>query len=135
MVPDALNKQVASLKAAGLDIEVAECDNQCYVVVRTMASPSPPWDKTAYDIAIAIPTAFDDAELNGFYVRLPYEYSGGQHERINGGKINLLNQEWQLVSWHYPDGKPWQPGRDSLETHIVHCRGFFLDRGAVNDRR
>jgi hypothetical protein len=135
MCPDVLKKQVAALKTAGVDIEVIESNNQCYVVVRGVPAPSPPWDKTVYDIVIAIPAAFDDAGLDGFYLGLPYKHNEGQHQRVNGGKVSLLNREWQLVSWHYPDGKPWQSGRDSLETHIVHCRGFFLHRGAINDYR
>jgi len=135
MRPEALTEQIDVLKAAGIDIEIVESNNQCYVIVHDVIAPSPPWDKTAYDIAIAIPAAFDDASLDGFYLGLPYEHNGGQHKRVNGPKINLSNQEWQLVSWHYPDGKPWQSGRDSLETHITHCRGFFFHRGAINDYR
>jgi hypothetical protein len=133
MCPDVLKKQVAALKAAGLDIEATEVNNQWYVVVRTLAAPSPPWERTAYDVAIAIPAAYDDAALDGFYLGLPYKHADGQHQRVNGGKITFLERDWQLVSWHYPDGKPWQSGRDSLETHIAHCRGFFLHRGAIND--
>ena len=133
MCSDVLKKQIAALKTAGVDAEIVEANNQCYAIVRDLKAPSPPWDKTAYNIAIAIPAAFDDAALDGFYLELPYKHADGQHRRVNGGKIRLLEHEWQLVSWHYPDGKPWQSGRDSLETHITHCKGFFLHRGAVND--
>ncbi len=131
--PDILTDHVAALKKAGLDIEATEGSNQWYVLVRDLKGPSPPWGNPAHHILIAIPVAYDDAALDGFYLGLPYTYGNGQHQRVNGGKIRLLDRNWQLVSWHYPDGKPWQAGRDSLETHIAHCRGFFLHRGAIND--
>ena len=48
------------------------------------------------------------------------------------GVIEVNSHRWQLVSWHYPDGRPWRRGQDDLETHILHCKGFFFHRGAVN---
>jgi hypothetical protein len=133
VIPDLAQKHVTTLKSRGLDIDIFEINIQCYVIVRSVAAPSPPWDRSGYDILIAMPVAYDDAGLDGFYLSLPYKYADGQHKRVNGGRISLLDREWQLVSWHYPDGKPWQSVRDSLETHITHCRGFFLHRGARND--
>lgn len=94
--------------------------------------PSPPWNKSSFDILIAIPAAYDAADLDAFYVELPCQFGGGDHSRIQGQVIELLGRQWRLVSWHYPDDRPWIRGVDNLETHIVHCRGFFLDRGAVN---
>jgi hypothetical protein len=135
MCPEILKKQVTALKASGMDIEILEFNNQCYTVVRSLNVQSPPWEKTICNIAIAIPAAYDNAALDGFYLELPYKYNNGTHPRVNGSQIRLLDRDWQLVSWHYADGKPWQSGRDSLETHIIHCRGFFFHRGAINDYR
>jgi hypothetical protein len=83
---------------------------------------------------VRVPAAYDAANLDGFYVGLPCGYNNGEHPRIQGNIIEAMERKWRLVSWHYPEGKLWRRGQDSLETHIVHCRGFFLHRGAVNER-
>lgn len=132
MAPERAVEEVEDLSKRGTPIELTEAGGQCYALVRAIEAPSPPWEKTRFDILIAIPAAYDAAQLDGFYVELPYVYNGGEHPRVNGQTIDHLNRKWRLVSWHYPDDKPWVRGRDTLETHIVHCRGFFLHRGAVN---
>ena len=100
-----------------------------------VTAPSPPWDRASYDILIVVPIAYDlGTGLDGFYIALPYTFNNGQHNRVNGQTLTLADQQWQLVSWHYPDGKGFQVGIDTIESHIVHCPGFFLARGAVNAR-
>ncbi len=108
---------------------------QPYVWVRGITAPKPPWDRTSYDILIAIPIAYDlGTGLDGFYIALPYSFNNGEHNRVNGQTLTLKDTQWRAVSWHYTDGKQFQAGVDSIESHIVHCRGFFLARGAVNAR-
>ena len=87
----------------------------------TFSSPS----RIAYDLGTG---------LDGFYILLPYSFSGGEHNRVNGQTVTVGGRQWKAVSWHYPDGKQFSSGTDSIESHIVHCRGFFLARGAVNAR-
>jgi hypothetical protein len=94
--------------------------------------PSPPWDRQSYDILIAIPTAYDAAALDSFYLGLPCKFKNGNHPRVKGAVINVKERQWQLVSWHYPDGKLWSRGLDDLESHLIHCKGFFMHRGATN---
>lgn len=132
MGPDCAVDEVKALTAGGVAIELVELNGQCFALVKAIDAPSPPWSKPAFDILIAIPAAYDAAQLDAFYVELPCGYKDGAHPRVQGQTIVLAGRTWQLVSWHYPDGKPWVRGQDSLETHIVHCRGFFLNRGAVN---
>ena len=135
MCPERAGDEVADLAARGTAVQLTELNGQCYVLAKGIEAPSPPWSKPAFDILIAIPAAYDAAELDGFYVELPCAYAGADHPRVQGTIIDHLQRQWRLVSWHYPDGKPWIRGRDTLETHIVHCRGFFLHRGAVNEIR
>lgn len=132
MCPESAIEEVKALKARGIDIEPVEMASQSYVLVRKMDAPSPPWDRDTYEILIAIPAAYDDASLDGFYLGLPYSYNLGAHTRVNGGEIVHCDRIWKLVSWHYPEHRPWQRGLDNLETHITHCKGFFLHRGALN---
>lgn len=133
MCPQALETEIAALVARGVAVEAVVADNQCYAMATGLTAPSPPWDSGAYDILVAIPLTYDAGALDAFYIGLPYRFKGGEHPRARGAVITVKDRQWQLVSWHYPDGKPWQRGQDDLASHLMHCRGFFLDRGAVND--
>lgn len=129
------NAEIERLVANGCDIALVTEGVQPYARVRGIAAPSPPWDRTAYDILIAIPIAYDlGTGLDGFYIATPYTFNGGEHNRVNGQTVAHGGLQWRAVSWHYPDGKPFTRGTDTIESHIVHCRGFFLARGAVNAR-
>lgn len=133
--PEFVRLEVATLAQGGLAVECVEAGGQCYALARGLEAPSPPWDRAAYDILVAIPAAYEHgAALDAFYLGLPYTFHGGSHPRVeNGAIITVAGRQWRLVSWHYPDGRPWQRGRgDDLGSHIVHCKGFFHHRGAVN---
>ena len=127
--------EIERLAAGGTGIELIMGGAQPYGWVRSIAAPVPPWVRAAYDILIPIPLAYDlGTGLDGFYIALPYSFNGGEHNRVNGQTLALAGRQWRLVSWHYPDGKQFRPGIDTIESHIFHCRGFFLARGAVNAR-
>lgn len=132
MCPQAIEDEVAALIKGGVSLELLEANSQCYVLARGFAAPVPPWDRTSYDILIAIPTAYNAASLDAFYLGLPYKFKDGTHTRVQGDIITVKERQWRLVSWHYPDGKPWTRGQDDLASHLTHCQGFFLHRGAIN---
>ncbi len=132
MCPPAIETEVTELSSRGCDVELITANGQCYALVHSLPAPSPPWDRTSYDVLIAVPAAYSAGGLDGFYLALPYTFNGSNHPRVNGSTLTYDGRQWQLVSWHYPEGSPWQRGRDSLETHITHCAGFFAHRGAVN---
>lgn len=127
--------EIERLTGSGVSITLMIEGAQPYALVRGVKALTPPWDRTAYDILIAVPVAYDlGTPLDGFYVALPYNFNGGEHNRVNGQIVTVGNTQWRGVSWHYPDGKEFRLGVDNIESHIVHCRGFFLARGAVNAR-
>jgi hypothetical protein len=135
MSPQAVKDEVAALIKGGASLESLEVNSQCYVLASGLAAPVPPWDRTSYDILVAIPAAYDGASLDAFYLGLPYTFNTGKngaHPRVQGDIITVKDRQWRLVSWHYPDGKPWTRGQDDLGSHLTHCQGFFLHRGAVN---
>lgn len=129
MCPEAAKAEVAALQKRGMTLELTEANSQCYVKATGIEVPSPPWGRDRQDVLIAIPGAYPDTNLDAFYIGLPYSHSGGTHERVGGTVITVAGRQWQLVSWHYPDGRSWRLGRDNIETHIVQCKGFFLKRG------
>jgi hypothetical protein len=127
--------EIERLTASGVAVTLVNEGSQPYALVRGVEAPSPPWDRTTYDILIAIPIAYDlGTGLDGFYIALPYWFQKGEHNRVNGQVVVVGNSQWKAVSWHYPDGRQFRLDVDNIESHIVHCRGFFLERGAVNAR-
>ena len=132
MCLEAVKDEVAALVKRGAAVELVEIGQQCYALAKGLGAPSPPWDRSSYDILVAIPAAYDACSLDGFYLALPYTFKGGEHPRVNGGTITFDGRQWKLVSWHYPDGKPWTRGQDDLDSHLIHCKGFFQQRRAVN---
>ena len=134
MCPAKIKEEVDSLAARGVKVKLIEAGGQWYVLAEVLPAPSPPWDRPAYDILVAIPAAYDAGPLDGFYIGLPYKFNDSTHPRVNGSVIQVEGRSWQLVSWHYPEGKPWQQGKDDLDSHLTQCRGFFLHRGAINAR-
>ncbi len=134
MAAESVEDEVKALSTRGVAVQLVEADGQSYALVEGLTAPTPPWDQTTYDVLIAIPAAYElGGVLDAFYFGLPYTFNGGTHPRVQGAIITVLGRQWQLVSWHYPDAKPWQRGRDDLGSHIIHCQGFFYDRGAEND--
>jgi len=134
MCPACASEEVKVLVGLGVAIRLVESNGQCYALVASLPAPAPPWSKNQFDILIAIPAAYDAAELDSFYVEQPCTYNGNEHPRIQGTIIDLEDRKWRLASWHYAEGKAWVRGKDSLETHIAHCRGFFMERGVGNAR-
>jgi hypothetical protein len=132
MIPKAAADEVDALQGRGSRVEIFDENQQCYVSVHGLDIPSPPWSANLTDILIVIPASYENAELDGFYVALPLGFNGANHPRINGGEITVKGRSWRLISWHYPDNRKWIRGQDNIETHITHCRGFFLHRGAIN---
>ena len=134
MFPERAVEEVKELAARGVPIELTELNGQCYALVQGVKVSTPPWGKPSLDILVAIPAAYDAADLDAFYVEYPCVFNNGEHPRVQGQFIEHLGRKWRLVSWHYADGRPWIRGQDTLETHIEHCHGFFLHRGAKNER-
>ena|SRR5271157_5146846 len=127
--------EIDRLASSGTSIELVTLGVQPFALVGGIEAPCPPWDRKLYDILIAIPVAYDlGTALDGFYLAVPYKFQNGEHNRVNGQVVSVRNRDWKAVSWHYPDGKPFRLEVDNIESHIVHCRGFFLQRGAVNAR-
>ncbi|HZZ80571.1 MAG TPA: E2/UBC family protein [Gemmataceae bacterium] len=132
MCAELIKDEVAALGKRGISLELIVATNQWYVLASGLVAPVPPWNQKSYDILVAIPLAYDAAGLDSFYLALPHAFNGGEHPRVKGDIVNVMNRQWRLASWHYPDGKPWRRGLDDLATHLAHCQGFFLNRGAVN---
>lgn len=122
-----LAREIDALRREGVDLECIDIGGQAYALVRNVRTPAPPWGRAAHDILIALPLA-DTGALDAFYLELPYTYRGQAHPRVSGQEVVYDGRSWKLVSSHYRPGQEWKPGRDSLEGHIEHCRGFFLER-------
>ena len=120
--------ELEALQKEGVHAEQFDLNGQSYVVARGVDVPAPPWNQTTYDILVAVPSAYDlGAALDAFYLAMPYSFRGGMHPRVGnaGQQLTWEGRTWLLVSWHYADGTAWRSGRDTLSSHLNHCRLFF----------
>ena len=61
-------------------------------------APSPPWDRTRYEILVPIPIAYDlGTGLDGFDIALPYSFGGVEHNRVNGQTVTVEGRQWRAV--------------------------------------
>ena len=122
-----IEDDVAAVGASGVAARLITENNQRFVEVSGLEIPSPPWSGSAATIAIAVPATYPQGGLDGLYLEKTANQSGSipyqQSTSVLGGR------EFVLVSWHYANGREWNPSRDDLASHIAHCRGYFLKRG------
>lgn len=122
-----IEDDVECLKGQGLDIHLHNINAQKYVEVLDLRIPSAPWSHTSATILIAVPGTYPAGGLDALYLLSGVTQQGGVPRQQ--ATAQLLNRTWGLISWHYTAGRPWNPQRDDLGTHIEHCRGYFLARG------
>jgi hypothetical protein len=127
MTDPELEAAVAELCRAGFEARFGKEGAQQFVVVAGLQIPKPPWDQPGATIAVAVPAAFPPAALERFYLAAPCTKGGSRHPNC-GEPVQLLGMQWYPAGWHYPDGRPWRWGIDTLESHIRHCHAFFFNR-------
>ena len=122
-----IENDVAVVVAAGVDAQLVLCNGQRYVEVRGMAIPSPPWSGAVVTILVVVPATYPQGGLDAFYLEQTINQGGSVPYQQSVTSIN--GRSWGLISWHYAEGRAWNPTRDDLASHITHCRGYFLKRG------
>ena len=121
-----IENDVAFMQAAGESVELLSEGGQRFVAAN-ISIPSPPWSSSTARILIAIPSSYPTAALDAFYVD-PASVTVTERAQPSG---LILGQVWNLISWHYSQTRPWNSRIDDLQSHVTHCRGFFLQRGVV----
>ena len=122
-----IEDDVVTVAAAGFQTQIVTGEGQQYVEVRGLTIPSPPWSGEEGTVLIAIPETYPRGGLDAFYLEQSVTQGGDMPYQQSVTTID--GRSWGLISWHYADGKIWNPKHDDLASHIEHCRGFFLSRG------
>jgi hypothetical protein len=122
-----IEDDVAAVAASCVAARLITENNQRFIEVSGLEIPSPPWSGKAATIAITVPATYPQGGLDGLYVEKTVNQSGSIPYQQS--TIPLGGREFVLVSWHYANGREWNPSRDDLASHIAHCRGYFLKRG------
>jgi hypothetical protein len=123
-----IEDDVEHMKLSGETVNLVS-DGQQRFVEATVSIPSPPWSAPSAQILIAVPANYPSGGLDAFYVDPVVNINGAIHRAQAAGP--LLGRKWNLISWHYSSKRPWNPRVDDLQSHIAHCKGFFLQRGVV----
>lgn len=124
-----IEDDVEQMRLSGESIRLVSEGAQRYVEA-TIQIPCPPWSSPTALILIAVPTNYPTAKLDAFYLDSAINIGGSIHRAQLSGPI--LGKKWNLISWHYSGARQWNPRIDDLQTHVAHCRGFFLQRGVVS---
>jgi hypothetical protein len=124
-----IEDDVDQLQEAGESVRLLSDGSQRYVEI-TIAIPAPPWSASSALILIAVPANYPTGGLDAFYLDPSITIRGSIHRAQAAGPI--LSRGWNLISWHYPAARPWNPRVDDLQSHVAHCKGFFLERGVVS---
>jgi hypothetical protein len=77
-------------------------------------------------IAVRLETGYPHAQLDMVYVNPHLFYKDGQTVPQTQATQILDGKEWQRWSRHRTSENPWQPGEDSLETHIYLIEDWFV---------
>lgn len=120
---------IEQMRLYGESIRLVSEGAQRYVEARIQI-PCPPWSASTALILIAVPANYPTAGLDAFYLDSAINIGGSIHRAQLVGPI--LSKRWNLISWHYSATRQWNPRIDDLQTHVAHCRGFFLQRGVVS---
>jgi hypothetical protein len=123
-----IEDDIELLKLNGEPLSLLSHGQQRFVEV-LIPIPSPPWSSSSARILIAVPSNYPAGGLDAFYVA-PGITINGTIDRAQPAQP-LPGKQWNLISWHYSAKRPWNPRLDDLQSHIAHCRGFFLRRGVV----
>lgn len=121
-----IEEDIAEIVASGQDIHMFSENGQRYVET-TVDIPTPSWSKSKARILLAIPSTYPTAGLDAFYVEDGVTTGGTLPRKQSVATITASS--WNLISWHYTTKRPWNSRIDDLQSHITHCRGFFLARG------
>ena len=124
-------KHVKELIAGGFSVRYHNINGQEYVEVENLETGGAPWNRSTVNILVTIPNNFATGvvALDAFYADRTLLLGSEKHPRMQS-EHTIDSRLWWLISWHYI--KPWQPGKDSLLTHVFHCRQFFKQKGRTN---
>ena len=122
-----IEDDVEQMKISGERVQLVGEGQQRFVEA-LVSIPSPPWSAPRARILIAIPGNYPTGALDAFYLDPSITLNGTIHRAQAAAP---LGKSWNLISWHYSSKRPWNPRLDDLQTHIAHCKGFFLERGVV----
>lgn len=123
-----IEDDVEQMKLSGAAVRLISNGQQRFVEA-TIPILSPPWSAPSTKILIAIPANYPTGGLDAFYVDPAITINGTIHRAQSAEP--LPGMKWNLISWHYSSKHPWNPRADDLQSHVEHCRGFFLERGVV----
>jgi hypothetical protein len=77
-------------------------------------------------IAVRLETGYPQAHLDMVYVYPALARKDGKTIPQTQVKQPLDGKEWQRWSRHRTAANPWQPGEDSLETHVYLIEDWFV---------
>ena len=114
-----LEKQINLLKQHYPNVELLSSGHNQTLVVHDV--PLNGWPISRTDLLIQIPSSYPHAALDMFWVKPHIKMPSGSDPDRGNVFENLLGDNWQRFSWHYPPNRGWNPAVNDLLSHTRFC--------------
>jgi len=114
-----LDKQIDMLKQHYPNIELQSSGQNQTLIVHDV--PLSGWPISKTDLLIQIPSSYPHAALDMFWVKPHVKMTSGSDPDRGNVFENLLGDNWQRFSWHYPPSRGWNPAANNLLSHTRFC--------------
>jgi len=132
MSRELIRAEAARLVRPGSKVRCVDDGERVIVILEPYAPPAAdafvPVDLEA--LAFIVPATYKDAQPDntGFYVKpVDLKLSANGRPPTNASPTPLLGSTWLKFSWALK-GPPWDPEKDTLETHLANLEKRFLRR-------
>lgn len=113
-----LEQDVAYLNHQGFNWETRIVGGRRWLLIHDYVLPSG-YDHELVDLAIDIPTAYPDAQLDMFFVHPALTLANGGVIGQTESRQNILEKDYQRWSRHLNGVTRWNPLTDSVITHLA----------------
>jgi Prokaryotic E2 family E len=116
-----LNADLEVLRSRYGVVECLDEGTRVLVIIRNLPLP-PHWNRNSTDVLVQTPQGYPMAAMDMFWVTPGLRLSDGRIPQSGDQVETFAGCAWQRFSWHYGPGNGWNPGVDSLVTHVRFAR-------------
>lgn len=114
MIPDELVQDLQVLKEHGLEYTITELDSKIYIVFKDYLLPECLYNIDKTDLMIFTTPHYPNAGFDMFWVDEKLLLKNNEKPKA-GDVIEVhMQRNWRRFSYHPYNGKPWNPGEDSV---------------------
>ena len=122
MIPEALEKDVATLRKRGFNLSIFENGPTIYLQFSNFPLPSGRYNLERTDLLIFTSVHYPYAGFDMFWTNPQLTLSDGTIPKQAESIENHLNKEWRRFSYHPYTNTPWNPSEDNVERYVEYVQ-------------